>query len=579
MKQNFKNMNKWQVLSMLLFVLAIISGGGAMATADLVESPVNNPGPDASDPSDGSHTAGNDPADPDVNDRMIPGDGFAGQDTTGSQASSSQQTLQENIDDEWDTNLTQFQPWRNPMLSIARKVARKQKINNWYVKHGKVGGETLDGKTKADIASAAVITLTPSNFSGSLKPFYKHSTIMVPSIPGYKRGSASEVEGGLMLYVIESNGKDSVKCQAVNGPLNTSGGVTTASDNLDDMVCPAIPSGTYMCAGATACSESQLLVAPENFQPREEDFYVQKKLLNILFTEDFEKAKKRVPIKVSDIKADAIYKYNMRAERTYWYGTQSRFWTTHKDGSEELVYTTKGILWQLTNTYAITRGKVTLSDLIAISKLQHTTFSQSDHSYAFCGKNFMEWLLKVDMEDNKRIIAFSDVRDLDLDFKRLKTTFGTTDFTYDKGLDMLGLEDACVVLDLKGATRYVKTAEKERTNDMSKGAGEIRDAKRIIHEEADGIALRGYNSIFVAPTDIAFSLPDSQIRSSVVSSATFPENPSAGMIVALTAPVVITTTETVEEEEVETTTTYEAGTVWEYKNSAWTEYTGYTTAV
>lgn len=574
MKKYFDNMNKWQVLNALLFVLAIVSGGGAMAMpADMVESPINNPGPDASDPSDGSHTAGNDPADPDVNDRMIPGDGFMGQDTTGTQASSSQQTKQENIDDEWDTNLTQFQPWRNPMLSIARKVARKQKISNWMVKHGKVGGETLDGKTKANIASAAVITLTPQNFSGNLKPFYKHSTIMVPSVPGYKRGSSSEIEGGLMLYVIDSNGKDAVKCQAVNGPLAS--GVTAASDNLDDMVCPAIPAGTYMCAGATACSESQLLVAPENFQPREEEFYVQKKLLNIVFTEDFEKVKKRVPIKVADIKADAIYKYNMRAERTYWYGTQSRFWTTHKDGSEELTYTTKGVLWQLTNTYAIERGKVTLSDLIAISKLQHTTFSQSDHSYAFCGKNFMEWLLKVDMEDNKRIISFSDVRNLDLDFKRLKTTFGTTDFTYDQGLDMLGLEDACVVLDLKGATRYVKTAEKERTNDMSKGAGEIRDAKRIIHEEADGIALRGYNSIFVAPTDIAFKLPDTQIRSSVVSSPVLPANPTAGMIVALTAPVEVTTGSG----QNAVTTTYEAGTVLEYSNGAWAEYTGYTTAV
>ena len=567
MKKYFENVNKWQVLSMLLFVMAIAFGGGAMAMpADMVESPINNPGPDSSDTTTGAHTAGNDPADPDVNDRMIPGDGYMGQDTTGSQASSSQQTKQENIDDEWDTNLTQFQPWRNPMLSIARKVARKQKISNWMVKHGKVGGETLDGKTKTAIAAGDVITLTPQNFSGSLRPFYKHSTIMVPKVPGYKRGSSSEIEGGLMLYVIDSNGKDSVKCQAVNGPLKD--GVTSPSDNLDDMTCPAIPAGTYMCAGATACSESQLLVAPENFQPREEEFYVQKKLLNIVFTEDFEKAKKRVPIQVSDIKADAIYKYNMRAERTYWYGTQSRFWTTHKDGSEELVYTTKGCLWQLTNTYAVQRGEVTRGDLIAISKLQHTTFSQSDHSYAFMGKNFTEWVLNMDLgKDN--IVNIRDYHDdeLKLDFKRLKTTFGTTDFIYDKGLDMLGLEDACVILDLNGATRYVKTAEKERTNDMSKGAGEIRDAKRIIHEEADGIALRGYNSIFVAPTDIAFALPDSQIRSNVVSSATLPANPTAGMIVALTA--------TVEQGG----TTYEAGTVWEYKNNAWAEYTGYTTAV
>ena len=578
MKKYFENFDKWRVLSMMLFVLAVVSGGGLMA--DAVESPLNAPGPDAADPSDGSHTAGNDPADPEVNDLKAPGDNLVGQDLTGTQMSSSQQTKEGNIDDEWDRNITQFQPWRNPLLSIARKVSRKQKIQNWTVKHGKVGGDTLDGTTTANISSAAVITLKSgtgagANFNGNLKPFYKHSTIMVPSVPGYNK--AGEVDGGLMLYVIDSNGRDEVKCMAVNGPLAS--GVTTRTDNLDDMVCPAIPSGTYLCAGAVAASESQLLVSPENFQPREEDFYVQKKLLNIVFTEDFEKVKKRIPWKVSDVKADAIYKYNMRAERTYWYGTQSRFWTTHKDGSEELVYTTKGILWQLTNTFAITKGQITKGDLIAISKLQHTTFSQSDHSYAFCGKNFMEWLLKVDLKDDN-IINIRDYNsaELKLDFKRLKTTFGTTDFTYDQGLDMLGLSDVCVVLDLEGATRYVKTAEKERTNDMSKGAGEIRDAKRIIHEEADGIALRGYNSIFVGPTDIAFSLPDSQIRSAVVSSATLPENPTAGMVVALTADYELTIPSETEGEDPEVVP-YEAGSVLEYKEGAWAPYTGYTTAV
>lgn len=555
--ENFIRKNQ-AMMGLMLFILAVITGGGAMAATP----PIGNEGPDANTTDDPA--SDHDPANPDVNDRPAPGDNMAGQDLTGTQASSSQLRRGGLIDEEWDTQLTQFQPWRNPMLSIARKVARKMNVQNWSIKHGRVGGDTLDGRTTQKISAAAKIKLTTSNFSGNLKPFYKGSTIFVPTVPGYKRGSKTIIEGALMLFVVDSNGKDEVTCMAVNGPAVTEDSYT---EELDGMTCPEIPANTYMCCGATAASESQLMISPENFQPREEEFNVQKKLLNIVFTDDFEKVKKRQPIRVADIKADAIYKYNMRAERTYWYGIQSRFPVTHKDGSVEDVYTTKGVIWQLTNTYAVQRGKVTLSDLIAISKLQHTTFSQSDQSYAFCGRNFMEWLLKVDMEDNKRIISFSDVRDLDLDFKRLKTTFGTTDFTYDQGLDMLGLEDACIVLDLKGATRYVKISEKERTNDMSKGAGEIRDAKRIIHEEADGIALRGYNSIFVAPTDIAFQLPQSQIRSEVVSSATLPASPATGTIVALTADYKI--------EE----TTYEAGNVYKYNGTSWEEYTGYTTAV
>ena len=166
-----------------------------------------------------------------------------------------------------------------------------------------------------------------------------------------------------------------------------------------------------------------------------------------------------------------------------------------------------------------------------------------------------------------------DVKELDIDFKRLKTTFGTTDFTWDQGLDAIGMDEVCVVLDLEGATRYVKIGEKEFTNDMSKGAGEIRDAKREIHYEADCIALRGYNSVIVGPSDVIFSLPDTASRTSVVSAAQLPSSPADGTIVALTEDY------TVPGEDDDPDTTYRAGTVWKYENSEWVEYTGYTSAV
>lgn len=531
------------------------------------ESPFDN----GTDPNTKTDPASShDPANPENNDLHTPGDGSAGETLNGTQASSSQQDREGNIDDEWDSQITQFQPWRNPLLSIARKVSRKVNINNWYVKHPRIGGDTLDGRTLAAIEAGDSIKLTPKNFSGSLKAFYKNTTIMVPSVPGYKRGSNSVVDGGLMLYVTDFDpATTTVTCVAVNGPLKA--GLTEATDELDCMTCPPIPANTYMCAGSSAASESQLMITPENYQPRSEYFQVQKKLFNLLWTDDFSKSKKKINWQVKDIKAHAINNYNLRAERTYWFGQQAKFPVTTKDGVSEYVYTTKGVLWQVTNTYTIERGHIKLGDLIAISKLQHTTFSQNDHSYAFCGRNFMAWLLNIDMESNQRIISFSDVRDLDIDFKRLKTTFGTTDFTYDQGLDALGLDDACVVLDLEGATRYVKTGSKEGTNDMSKGSGEIREAKRLYHYEADGLALRGYNSIFIAPTDVAFNLPDTQIRSNVVSSATLPSTPAEGVVVALTQDVTVGTGETA--------VTYKKGNVYEFTGGKWTEYKGYTTAV
>lgn len=561
-------------MMIMLMLLAVLTGGVGMAEGGVLGAegpdPVGKDEPH--DPADPESGTGKHPDD-DPDGRLAPGDTTAGQNLDGTQASSTQARQGELEEDEWDVEITKFQPFRNPLLAIARQVTRKQNLSNWSVKHGRVGGETLDGTTKAKITAETdgSIKLTAANFRGSLKPFYKCSTLIIPSVAGYSRTSTSSnpvKEGGLMLYVTENTGT-AVTCRAVNGiPLDD-----VVQDDLDSKKCPDIPAGTYICAGATAMSESQLLLTPENYQPRSEEFYVQKKGFNLVFTDDYEKTKKKLPLKVADLKADSIYKYNLRANRTYWAGVQGKFQTRNSDGSIEDVFTTKGILWQLTNSYAYERGKLKLADFIAICKLQFTTFSQSDEAYMFAGKDFMEEAMNLNVEGATKIIEFKDTRAFDLDFKTVKTTFGTLHIVWDQGLDALGYKDSAVVVDLKGATRYVKMGPKDQTNDMSKGAGEIRDAKRFIRTEADGIALRGFNSILVSPQDKALSLPETQMRSKVISSAVLPDDKDVTdkMIIALTANCT------------KGGTVYKKGYAYQATKSGetvtWAEYTGYTSVI
>lgn len=565
--------NKTMAAQFLLIVLAVMIGGVGMAAGAVIgaEGPDPVGKEDPHDPADPDAGTGQRPdADGNQDARLAPGDTTAGQNLDGTQASSTQARQGGLEEEEWDTEVTKFQPFRNPLLALARQVTRKVNISNWTVNHGRVGGETLDGRTKVKITAETdgSIKLTTTNFRGSLKPFYKCSTLLVPSVAGYSRSSTSTnlvKEGGLMLYVVENTGT-AVTCRAVNGiPTDD-----VIQDDLDSKKCPEIPADTYICGASTAMSESQLLLTPENYQPRKEMFYVQKKGFNIVFTDDYEKTKKKQPLKVADLKADSVYKYNMRANRTYWAGIQSKFQVRNHDGSVEDVFTTKGILWQLTNSYEYEKGKLTLADLVAISKLQFTTFSQTDSAYVFCGKDAMEELLNLQMTGTTRIINFEDVKDMELDFKRFKSTYGTLNFIWDQGLDSLGYKDAMVVVDLKGATRYVKMGQKDQTNDMSKGAGEIREAKRYIRTEADGIALRGYNSIIVLPTGRASGLPESQMRSKVISSPVLPADNATTdkMIVALTA---------------DYKDTYKKGHAYQATVSSgtvtWNEYTGYTSVI
>lgn len=72
MKKNcFKNFMSGQfVFKMILMLLAVVTGGGVMATADLVEPQIGNEGVN---PADKETVAQKEPVDPNVNDRLSPG--------------------------------------------------------------------------------------------------------------------------------------------------------------------------------------------------------------------------------------------------------------------------------------------------------------------------------------------------------------------------------------------------------------------------------------------------------------------------------------------------------------------------
>ena len=540
------------VLKMVLMLLAVATGGGVLALADNVEPQIGNEGVE---PASKETVKAKEPVNPDTNDRLSPGGKKDGQDLTGSQASSTQLREGGLLEKEWDSEIVKFYPFKTPILSIVRQMAKTVNIKNWSVSHQRVGGETLDGQVTQKIVAGDTVEINSTNFSGSIRPFYKGTTVIVSGVPGYKEGSKTKTEGTLMLYVIEANGKKAVM-QAVNGIPKNEG---DTRENLDNMTCPEIPVGTTLLAASSAASESQLTITPENFQPREKSVYVQKKLLNIVFTDDYEKVKKEQPITVADLKTDAIIKYNLRAERTYLMGIKSRFKAETGDGQIEDVYTSEGIINQLTNTYAI-GDEYTLSDLIAISKLQFTEFSENNRCFAFCGKNAIERLENVKLEGSHQN-DFINHNEFDLSFKRFKDTFGSIDFIWAQTLDLMGLSDFMVIFDPKASRRYVKIGKREQTNDMSKGGGEVRDAKRWIHQEADSVALRGYNSILVGPASKINKIATESLGA-IISAAKLPATPAKGMKVALT------------KDYVNGATTYEAGTVYYYDGSAWSIYAG-----
>ena len=562
-KDCFKNFTSAQfVFKMILMLLAVVTGGGVLAMADTAE-PTTQIGDEGHEPSSKADAA-TEPVDPNVSDRLAPGGKVEGQDLTGTQGSATQIRKGGLAEEDWDSEVEKYRPFRTPLLQIIRKVTKSVPCNSYEKKHARVGGDTLDGITTKAIDAAAAggtIKLTKANFSGSLLPLYKGSTVIVPSVPGYERGSKTKVNGRLNLLVVEKT-KDEVTLQALNGPAETEG---TIGETLDTMGCPAIPANSRILCASTILSESQMNVPPENYQPRSEEVYLQKRAFSIIFTEEFEKIKKKAPHTVADMKEDALTKFLLRQERSYLYGTKLKFLMETKDGAQEYAYSAEGIINQLTNSYGI-GDTYTFADLIAIAKLMFTDFAESDEMYLFCGKNAIERLMKIELPKG-RDVMFSTVKEFDITFNQFKCSYGTLNFVWDSTLDYMDLEDCMIGADFKGARHYVKENSKERTNDLSKDAYDPRLAKRYMHWEADCIALRGYNSILVGPEAKISALGASGVINNIISMSRLPETLRDGMIVALTADYEAPNAGS-------GTTKYEKENVYIYKGGKWELFSG-----
>lgn len=547
------------ICKMILMLLAVVTGGGMMAVGEDIE-PTTQIGDEGHAPSS-KEDATKEPVDPNKSDRLAPGGKVEGQDLTGTQGSATQVRKGGLAEEDWDSEVEKYRPFRTPLLQVIRKITKSVPCSGYEKKHARVGGDTLDGKTTKAIeavTAGGTIKLNKSNFSGSLLPFYKGSTAIVPSVAGYERGSKTKVSGRLNLLVIEKT-KDEVTLQALNGPAETDG---TVGETLDTMGCPAIPANSKILCASTILSESQMLVPPENYQPRSEEVYLQKRAFSIIFTEEFEKIKKKAPHTVADMKEDALTKFLLRQERSYLYGTKLKFLMETKDGAQEYAYSAEGIINQLTNSYGI-GDTYTFADLIAIAKLMFTDFAESDEMYLFCGKNAIERLMKIELPKG-RDVMFSTVKQFDITFNQFKCSYGTLNFTWDSTLDYMDLEDCMIGADFKGARHYVKEKSKDKTNDLSKDGYDPRLAKRYMHWEADCVALRGYNSILVGPEDKISTLGASGVINNIISMSKLPDTPHEGMIVALTADYT----------DSGTSTKYEKENVYIYKGGKWEIFSG-----
>lgn len=477
MIKNFLNTHKVSTLSLILVIAAAVLGadsGFAMAV-DVVE------GVGAPEVQDGVSVR--EKAQPDEKGGNTQ---LQGKSTTATDARDGGLEAED-----LDPDVVNFRPFRFPIESYIANRCQQVKSNSPVHAHYRSAATELEdyfcsGST-LEVGKVA-FTAKTNQFANAGASLTECSTVFVRGVDGYDE--EGNVNGDLELFVL-SNDDETIKFIAVN-PKKT--GTIEISHAEGDV--------TFSVA-ATACSESQMRVAPESYLPEKYEVFLQKKNANVIITDEWREQAKKVKWIVRDVLQNGLYNYKRKCARSHWLGVKKRLDVKVKElnGNVEAVYFEEGILRQIPMLHAY-GDKLTWDDLFAVSMLQFTNNSANNKAVAFCGKNMITKIMKLAKGEDgatQRDI-FENAETMGISVKRWKDIFGEIEFVHDPTLDDIGYADYMAVIDIDNAVRYYKRNEQQTTQDMKK-TGESREAERTIISTIDCIALKGYNAVLVCPSD------------------------------------------------------------------------------
>lgn len=545
--------HKYGILSILLVAVAAVLGADcsfAMADATLASgnevagstSPVTLTGAKA----DGSQSVGE-------NDEK----GF---NTVASGAATATKADETGFaEEEIDKVIAQYDLFNFPFQWYIVNMARQVNAKTYHPKHYRNSSAKLDLELAAQVTGSRtatsdpfVVTLTKNtHVSDNFVALKQYSEVFFLNVPGYDVKSATAVKKGFLAGYVTNTTATTATIQILN-PDPTATSLTIAAN-------------TKMFVGATAGSETQMIVPPDNYQPVKTEVYLQKKLSNIVWSKEWEEQAKEVSFVKEDLRNNALWLFKYKNAITHWLGSDiMNNIDVGGDLGEERIYFENGILNQINMAYVY--DTLDPKDFNAIAKLQFTRFSKNNHAVAFCGANFLEKMQNMDVEKVQVVTKNVEITG-GLIVKRWDSVFGVIDFVYDPILSEIGFSDFCAVFDMKEVTRYVKREQKTDSLDLSKTA-EAREAKREMFSIIDCVALRGYNAVLVGPQDqmsLAMGLGNMEISITSVDATAFAAlTPSEGDVIFLTEDYTDAVTSAVTKGEL----------FYEYDGTKWVEYEG-----
>lgn len=455
------------------------------------------------------------------------------------------------VESDIDKELFKFKSDDTPLMQLMLK-AKKVKVASPEVEHYMID------EPRSSIVSTTAVTAGSSqqfilplaaNDASIPRPY---GTLLCCGVDGYAEDGKTKTPGKpVMLFVTghdPATGNPIVR--AVNGPK------TNASDEY--CTTPAIPAGTTLIILANALYETQKEVDPDLIVPQAVKVFLQKRGMNQIVSDYYEAQKKRIPFGKAVIAEAAITLFKVRGNRTLYAGRKSKFNVQTPKAGVQTVYTTEGVRYQVKKELQHV-GKWTVEEIIALAKMAFTGEDVPKSVVCLAGKNFLENIQCIDYSKHPEIQISTKTNPVGWTVTNFHTVFGDIEFKHDPTLDRLKWSNSAFIVAPDRLVHYQYSAE-HSSSDRMEGEEATRESMLVW----DALALKGSCHIWIngEASSADGNLNTEAVHYHLYEGAEAPKDPAEGCVYYLLSdcPGIADTAV--------------KGTLWQYKDSKWVEFSG-----
>jgi hypothetical protein len=366
-------------------------------------------------------------------------------------------------DDSVDSEIVKFRPDLSPLDTITRQMKAKKAETmrfNWYSVDLLPHTTTL---AQGTIATAYTMTVADH------KCIHEGDTIKVVA-----------EDGAEYFYYVDKKANEVL---TVTPPYDSEIIAKPAMDVI------AAGATIYVCGNAAA--EGDMTTSAYGIVPTKENNFCQIFKCQVSESTINKLSRKDINWGLSDVEEQAIYQWRNKIEMSALFGTKGFFMPEDKNAS---VYTTNGLVKYIKKNLELgkavdAQGNVILTnaDLVDLTKEIFVGNSGSQQRVMFAGSGFVAALSKIEAIQ-KQQEAGNTVVVWGIEWKEIRTNFGTLLLQHHKGLDLYGYTDKAIVLDMQYVDKWT-FKPLERVEIDTRKAGTY-DGDTYVSTEICGFSLR-----------------------------------------------------------------------------------------